>query len=348
MKLLGPSPYPRLNEAVALFLLSGGVLLTLSLVSYQPQDPSWNTVAPAVLRPQNLTGFIGSYISDACFQALGLASIALPVFVVLLAWKWMRSQPIGEPLFRVIGAALFLFSACTALSIAPGWRTFSGSIPAGGLVGLLLADFLVSVLNFTGASVMTATLLLLSLYLVSSFSMATMVAALMLPVRATVAAWRRLSAFRLPSLPRFSFRSAAKEKKPKRERMERASLPDPPSTYPENADAPPWDNDPPIVENSQRLVAAPPAPVVEDIPSRTLDELPPPPSDSSSPEPPISELPPPARKKEKAVKKQPAAFQLPPTELLNEPAGRSAYDSQELKDTAARIKAKFEEFNVLG
>ena len=41
---------------------------------------------------------------------------------------------------------------------------------------------------------------------------------------------------------------------------------------------------------------------------------------------------------------------LPPaaTDLLNEPPARNPYDEQELKDTASRIKAKFEEFNVLG
>jgi S-DNA-T family DNA segregation ATPase FtsK/SpoIIIE len=41
-------------------------------------------------------------------------------------------------------------------------------------------------------------------------------------------------------------------------------------------------------------------------------------------------------------------FRLPPTDLLNQPPERNPYDEQELKDTASRIKAKFEEFNVLG
>lgn len=48
------------------------------------------------------------------------------------------------------------------------------------------------------------------------------------------------------------------------------------------------------------------------------------------------------------ARKQRASFQLPPTDLLSEPSGRPPYDSQELKDTAVRIKAKFEEFHVLG
>ncbi len=41
-------------------------------------------------------------------------------------------------------------------------------------------------------------------------------------------------------------------------------------------------------------------------------------------------------------------FRQPPTDLLQEAAARTAYDSQELKETAALIKSKFQEFNVLG
>src|SRR4029078_972397 len=43
-----------------------------------------------------------------------------------------------------------------------------------------------------------------------------------------------------------------------------------------------------------------------------------------------------------------SVFRLPPTELLQEPQARPPYDTQELKDIAARIKSKFEEFNVTG
>ncbi|HJZ97277.1 MAG TPA: DNA translocase FtsK, partial [Candidatus Solibacter sp.] len=41
-------------------------------------------------------------------------------------------------------------------------------------------------------------------------------------------------------------------------------------------------------------------------------------------------------------------YRLPSTTLLNEPPGRNAFDEQELKETAAKIKSKFEEFSVLG
>jgi S-DNA-T family DNA segregation ATPase FtsK/SpoIIIE len=41
-------------------------------------------------------------------------------------------------------------------------------------------------------------------------------------------------------------------------------------------------------------------------------------------------------------------YRLPSTDLLNEIPVRSAFDEQELKNTAAAIKAKFEEFHVFG
>jgi len=68
---------------------------------------------------------------------------------------------------------------------------------------------------------------------------------------------------------------------------------------------------------------------------------------------PIEEPPTPApaaRRAPRAVEQRPVStnFHLPTTDLLNEAAARSAYDEQELKETAARVKSKFEEFNVLG
>ncbi len=90
-----------------------------------------------------------------------------------------------------------------------------------------------------------------------------------------------------------------------------------------------------------------PAPVAET--SATLNEI---------PICQLAETPPPAANLvefpfNKALKKDPAPrqhtiYRLPNTDLLNEIPVRSAFDEQELKNTAAAIKAKFEEFNVFG
>src|SRR5262249_42225937 len=93
-------------------------------------------------------------------------------------------------------------------------------------------------------------------------------------------------------------------------------------------------------------------PEIEDIPIRALEPLPEPQTfsephaltQSAEAEPPQRR----SKRGEPAALKPRFQFHLPSTDLPQEPPGRTAWDSQELKDTAARIKAKFEEFNVRG
>jgi DNA segregation ATPase FtsK/SpoIIIE-like protein len=106
MKILGPTRFHRLNEAGGLVYLFTGFFLILCLISYHPQDPSWNSVISAT-RAHNLTGLAGSYIADFCFQLLGLSAFSLPVLLWLLAWKWIRSADIQAAGVKVFGSVKF-------------------------------------------------------------------------------------------------------------------------------------------------------------------------------------------------------------------------------------------------
>ena len=170
MRLLVPTQHKRLNEATGLVLLSAGLFLWLSLVSYQAQDPSWNTSAGSV-RPLNLTGYVGAYLSDLLLQIFGLAAFVFPVLSLLLGWKWLRSDDLEAPAAKIIGTVLFLLSAGAALSLGPTWRIFGGAIHPGGVLGLLVADYLTGVLNFTGAVLIEITAVIVSIYLISTFTM---------------------------------------------------------------------------------------------------------------------------------------------------------------------------------
>ena len=72
MKLLSPTQHRRLNEIVGFLLLSLGLVMLLSLISYHTQDPSFDTASAA--RPLNLVGYPGSYLSDLFFQIFGAAA----------------------------------------------------------------------------------------------------------------------------------------------------------------------------------------------------------------------------------------------------------------------------------
>ena len=298
MKLLSPTEHRRLNEVTGFLLLSMGLVTLLSLVSYHTQDPSWNTAAGS--RPLNLAGYPGAWLADVLLQTFGAAAFLFPLLAFLLSWKWIRSDELDAGAVKIFGSALLTLGVCAALSFAP-LRLFGGTVPIGGTLGLALANYLVDSLNLAGALVATATAVVVSLYLVSTFTLARLGEWLAGPI-----AWfqRRAAAWRV-------------WRKRQRRRPE----------MPVVADAPPWQ------------------------PPEEPDEIPICPIEDAEPDhPPLAPAPRPrpAQAAGTPPDPRPLVFHLPATDLLNEVPGRNSYDEQELKDTAARIKAKFDEFNVFG
>ena len=332
MKLLSPTPHKRLNEAAGLLLLSLGLVMLLSLVSYHTQDPSWNTAAET--RPLNLVGYPGSYLSDLFLQVFGAAALLFPLLIFALAWRWIRSEDIEAGLAKVLGAVLLTLGACAGLSFVPV-RIFGGAIRVGGTLGFVVANYLLDSLNLAGALLATATAIVVSLYLVSKFTIATAGGWFAGPVgwlrhrRDAWRAWRaRMHARSIEKAERLAQkrRSRGKEKKAA---AEVATAP---------ADAPPREVEPaPAPEAGPAADEIPICPIEDPVPAAPA-LLP-----VSAPLPPAPPAP-----VAQAEDPKPFLFTLPATDLLNEVPARNPYDEQELKDTAARIKSKFEEFNVLG
>jgi S-DNA-T family DNA segregation ATPase FtsK/SpoIIIE len=313
MKLLSPTEHRRLNEVTGFLFLSMGLVTLLSLISYHTQDPSWNTAAGS--RPLNLAGYPGAWLSDVLLQTFGAAAFLFPLMAFVLAWKWIRSEELGAGAVKIFGSALLTLGVCTALSFAP-LRLYGGTVRLGGGLGLALANYLVDSLNLAGALVATATAVVVSVYLVSTFTLARLGEWLAGPIAwfqrhaAAWTAWRE----------RVHARSIQKARDRQRRRPDQPVVAD---------DAPPWQ--PPEEPAPAALVEEP-------------DEIPICPIEDAAPDPrPLAPDPRPL-----SASARPLVFHLPATDLLNEVPARNSYDEQELKDTAARIKAKFDEFNVFG
>ncbi len=333
MRFLSPTSRPRLNEAAGIVLLSLSLLIWLGLVSYHPEDPSWNTASGAA-RTHNLVGAIGARMADLGLQSLGLAAYVLPVLLLLLAWKWLRSEPIETPAVRLTGAVLLVGATSAGLSLVPDWKLYSGAVPAGGLVGYLLADVLLHQLNVAGSAIVSATVFVLSIYLLSSFSLSS----------ARGWAGKPLEAF-TGFFSRWKTNRASRRARPKPGKTGPAPVEvEAVTTEIENLVAP-------AVAETASLPAAAAEPA--EIPIRTLNDLPPwrrpaPAAEQAEQAPEETPAEPAAAAPAVHRTRQLKAYQLPSTDLLNEPPGRNPYDEQELKNIAARIKSKFEEFNVLG
>ena len=325
-----------------------GLLVLLSLASYHPLDPSWDTVG-GVARTQNLIGPVGAHFADIMLQSLGLGSFLFPVLIFALGLKWVRSSEVTAPAVRIMGSALMLSSLCASLAMMPGWLVFDSAIMPGGTAGLLLADLLKQSFNPAGTIVLLATSLVVSVYLVSTFTLA-MLHGWLAPVYALFGRmWQTFQ--RLREEKREAKLRKAEEKRLAKERAEYAkatAMLAPPllvAAEPRRKSSPvvveetlPWDDlvTVPVMEDhfGDTLPAS-----SDEIPIRTLADEPV--AVRSVMEFPFS---PPAKRETKHS----TIYRLPSTELLNEIPVRSAFDELELKNTAAAIKSKFEEFNVLG
>ncbi len=394
----------RWVEGAGILVFAFSVLIWLSLISYSVDDPSWNSAAGPG-GASNWIGRAGAYAADLALQSLGLAAFTLPLFLVALSLRWIRSQEIGSIPARLVGALLLLLGLCTGLSFLTGWLWFEGAVQSGGLLGLVVRDALVFYLNPVGSLVVVATMLVMGLYLCSRFSV--MAAADWLndsitdaqerDVRRGLFGWlaerRRLRAERVAA--RVSLREQEKARKQaekeakkaarasreshsaatlpsvvpttqdldRRQQIDLSEIPIAPPYEPPGltadlnalravetqeahsgalAEAPPWD-----LPSEQSL---PVQDVVEpeaelQIPIETLDDLQ---EDPPEPEPwetlTLGASPEPSQ----PAKPRKIAWRSPSTELLQEAPPRNPLDELELKETAARIKSKFEEFNVFG
>jgi S-DNA-T family DNA segregation ATPase FtsK/SpoIIIE len=338
--------YPRLVEAAGILFLLFGLVVWLSLLSYHPEDPSLNTAAAAG-RARNLIGVTGSYAADLMIQAFGLLAFLLPVALLIVAWKWVRARPLGAPIAKVLGWALFLIAGCAGLEIGPRWRFYDGAITGGGIAGRVLAETLLAAFNLTGAAIAVCAAIVVSLYLTTGFELGHLAAVASVPSVLARPAVRRWQAWRELRRERklAEVASAPEPDSEQPKRRKRRGQPEPIEAAAQASDAasvpipvtalddrPPFDPDPE------------PEPAQDFIPIRTLEDLPrDAESDVTESEPLRSTGP-----RLIAEEQKPRAYELPSTTLLNEAPARGGFDHDELRQRAVQIEAKLKEFNVLG
>ena len=172
MRFLTPTENKRLNELIGFLCVTMAILAALALLSYNPHDASFNVSAPSgASRPtQNWIGPAGAYGADLLFQLFGFAAFLLPIAVAVLGWRWLRSRAIESQIATLIGYGLMLMSLPALLSLLPVWD-IRGAIPAGGMLGTLLASGLRSGFNW-GAYVIAFAVLITAVFLTTSFSFA--------------------------------------------------------------------------------------------------------------------------------------------------------------------------------
>src|SRR4030042_4201313 len=104
------------HEIVGILLVAIGIFLLLSLVSYDPTDPSFFSYTSSQVRDiHNWLGVVGAYLSSFLFQGFGFSSFLIPfvlsvfAFSFILRWEWKY------PFMKLVGWLAILLATSSLL-----------------------------------------------------------------------------------------------------------------------------------------------------------------------------------------------------------------------------------------
>ncbi|MGV8079197.1 MAG: DNA translocase FtsK [Syntrophales bacterium] len=195
----------RKREVFGVAGLALSFFLFLSLISYSPADPSLTQYVSDDPAVRNIFGAAGSYTADALIRLLGFGAVLIPILTLIASFRFFLDESFRIRAATALGAAALIL-ACSGLSslILAKVGIYGVRLQAGGLLGGVLTDVLIPVLNRAGTFLLFLLALLLSLMVVADVSVVTLGRSLKSASLSAWAALRRIG----------SERAAARAKEP--------------------------------------------------------------------------------------------------------------------------------------
>lgn len=158
------------QDVIAIGFLGLGLFLALALISFNPLDPSLNSIGQG-LKAKNYCGIVGSFLADMLFQFFGLSAWLVVAAFVKIAYSSFKGESLNLKNIRFIWAFLLIVNVSALLSIyLPTTKIFGGQIYLGGLLGLGVSQALIGAFNSVGVQIIlwTFTAVLVVFYLEKS------------------------------------------------------------------------------------------------------------------------------------------------------------------------------------
>lgn len=166
----------HINEIKGVIILAFGMILLASLVSFVPEDLSWYTSQPNI-PSKNLINTLGAYVAGSLFFIFGYSAYVAVAFLFFWSWNEFASRNLKFSSAKFFGFFVFICVSGALLGMLGAQDTHS-RFQMAGLVGLALADFLVSTVNRTGAYIILITLAVLSLIVTWEFLITPLIVAI--------------------------------------------------------------------------------------------------------------------------------------------------------------------------
>ena len=164
----------RRAELLGLSAFALALMLLISLATFNPKDPAPFFKAGTLGPAQNFIGPFGAFLAELLVaQLFGVAALLIPLVLGLFGWKLFWCKPLEAPYTKAFGLGMLLLSLTAFLTLTFATVAFEGeAVRAGGATGQLLAGLLIADFGRTGAYIVVATSLFVSLILATQFSFA--------------------------------------------------------------------------------------------------------------------------------------------------------------------------------
>ena len=175
-----PRPaFPINREIVGILLFTLAVLIFLSLWSFSLHDVGWSglpesdTVAERG-SPQNLVGLVGAYIAKGLIWLVGSAALAIPFVILVYGIRVFQTE--RKSFTTILGSVLLILGLSTLVWLhhPVSVQVLEDGITLGvyaGHAGAWTAGKLEPLFGRWGSTILLGALLLVSLLLVTSFSL---------------------------------------------------------------------------------------------------------------------------------------------------------------------------------
>jgi len=317
------------HEIQGILLWFLALVALLSLISYRPTDPDPFFVTSGEGEPVNLIGTFGAFLANLLLQLCGITSYLIPVWLMYAGWTRFMRQTLRAGITKLLGLALLALGSTAFFSLVVGAMELRGGrISAGGLVGDLIRDRLVSYFNEPGAILAVITLLCVAMILATSVSLGSLTVITGHGLRAIGRQVRSLRS-------KWTLRRETRRKEMQRRQVVLKHVR--------------------RVEEDQGREAIR-SKLIQRRQERTEPaaavSLQPRPAVTGGPAPkvtaPATVTPPPPKQKQLALPAVRSGWRLPTTDLLSSPTRVVSHHEGELLERAKVITAKFKEFGIEG